>query len=91
MRHFHNFGLDFSDMNLSSVNRKLKDHFNVNVEFNLYESYCETWARIINTIFYSYFSVLDNLNPKKKYFKTQFYLNIKKRGISFIISVIKNF
>jgi len=86
---FHNFGLDFSDMNLSSVNRKLKDHFNVNVEFNLYESYCETWARIINTIFYSYFSVLDNLNPKKKYFKTQFYLNIKKEAFHSLYQLLK--
>jgi hypothetical protein len=50
---FHNFGLDFSSMNLQFVNKKLKEIFNVNIEFNLYESYCEIWARIINTMMYT--------------------------------------
>ena len=86
---FHNFGLDFSDMNLSLTNRKLKEHFNVNVEFNLYESYCETWARIINTMFYSYFSVSDKLEPKNKYFKTQFYLNMKIEAFHSLYQMLK--
>lgn len=86
---FHNFGLDFSDMNLSQVNRKLQEYFNVNVEFNLYESYCETWARIINTMFYSYFSLTDKLNPKKKYFKSQFYLSIKKEAFHSLYQLLK--
>ena len=51
---FHNFGLDFSNMSMHSVNKKLKTIFNVNVEFNLYESYCEFWGRTINTLMYSY-------------------------------------
>lgn len=51
---FHNFGLDFSNMSMHSVNKKLNDIFNVNVEFNLYESYCEFWGRTINTLMYSY-------------------------------------
>ena len=86
---FHNFGLDFSDMNLSLTNRKLKEHFNVNVEYNLYESYCETWARIINTMFYSYFSVADKLEPKIKYFKTQFYLNMKIEAFHSLYQMLK--
>jgi hypothetical protein len=86
---FHNFGLDFSDMNLSLINRKLQEHFNVNVEFNLYESYCETWARIINTMFYSYFSLIDKLDPKKNYFKSQFYLNIKKEAFHSLYQLLK--
>ena len=40
---FHNFGLDFSDMTQDSINNKLKQIFNVNIEYNLYESYCEVW------------------------------------------------
>ena len=51
---FHNFGLDFSNMSMHTVNKKLKDIFNVNVEFNVYESYCEFWGRTINTLMYSY-------------------------------------
>lgn len=54
---FHNFGLDFSNMSMYSVNKKLRDIFNVNVEFNLYESYCEFWGRTINTLMYSYQSI----------------------------------
>jgi len=57
---FHNFGLDFSDMNLSSINSDLRKLFNVNIEYNLYETYCESWARIINCMFYSYFSTSKN-------------------------------
>lgn len=51
---FHNFGLDFSNMNMNNTNSKLNKIFNVNVEYKLYESYCETWARIINVMFYTY-------------------------------------
>jgi hypothetical protein len=51
---FHNFGLDFSNMNMTDVNSKLNTIFNVNVDYKLYESYCETWARIINVIFHAY-------------------------------------
>ena len=51
---FHCFGLDFSDMNLRGVNDKLKQLFNVNIDYKLYESYCETWARIINVMFYTF-------------------------------------
>jgi len=86
---FHNFGLDFSDMNLSSINRMLKEHFNVNIEFNLYESYCETWARIINTMFYSYFSLSDQQKPGNKYFKAQFYLNIKIEAFHSLYQMLK--
>ena len=85
---FHNFGLDFSDMNLSLVNRKLKEHFNVNIEFNLYESYCETWARIMNTMFYSYYSIPEKLD-KKKYFHSQFYLHIKMEAFHSLYQMLK--
>ena len=65
---FHNFGLDFSDMNLSSVNKRIKDIFNMNIEYNLYESYCETWARIINTMFFTYFSIPDKEKDNQRMF-----------------------
>ena len=54
---FHNFGLDFSDMNLYSINKSITEVFNMNIEYNIYESYCETWARIINTMFYTYLAL----------------------------------
>ena len=57
---FHNFGLDFSNMNMSNTDSKLNKIFNVNVEYKLYESYCETWARIINVMFYTYNKLRNN-------------------------------
>lgn len=76
---FHNFGLDFSDMNLHIVNKKLKEIFNVNIEFNLYESYCEFWARTINTMLYSYIPLYSTPSHTIKLtaFKNSFKLNME--------------
>jgi hypothetical protein len=52
---FHNFGLDFSSMNIELYNEKIKTIFKVNSEVNLYEAYTETWAIILNCVFCSYF------------------------------------
>ena len=57
---FHNFGLDFSNMNMNNTDSKLNKIFNVNIEYKLYESYCETWARIINVMFYTYNKLHNN-------------------------------
>lgn len=57
---FHNFGLDFSDMSQEKCNERILSIFPVNSEVNLYESYTEFWARIMNALFCSY------INMKKK-------------------------
>ena len=57
---FHNFGLDFSNMNMTNVDSELNTIFNVNIEYKLYESYCETWARIINVMFQTYNKIHNN-------------------------------
>ena len=62
---FHCFGLDFSDMNLRGVNDKLKQIFNVNIDYKLYESYCETWARIINVMFYTFSKIPKTMKDDK--------------------------
>jgi hypothetical protein len=54
---FHNFGLDFSDMNNTMCNLKILSIFPVNSEVNLYESYSEFWARIMNVLFCSFVSM----------------------------------
>jgi hypothetical protein len=74
---FHNFGLDFSDMNLSSINKCIRDIFNVNIEYNLYESYCEVWARIMNTMIYSYFSLPNKHRSNPETFRNTFKENMK--------------
>jgi hypothetical protein len=74
---FHNFGLDFSDMNLSSINKCIREIFNVNIEYNLYESYCEVWARIMNTMIYSYFSLPNKHRSNPETFRNTFKENMK--------------
>ena len=55
----HNFGLDFSDMNTKECTRILLQLFPVNSNVNLFESYTECWAELMNTMFCS-FNHLDN-------------------------------
>jgi hypothetical protein len=81
---FHNFGLDFSNMSMYSINQKLKTIFNVNIEFNLYESYCEFWGRTINTLMYSYQSIRNthaSSSPTKMSKMLSKFKNIFKRDM----------
>jgi len=48
---FHNLGLDFSNQDCSRIDRQILSLFPVNSEVRLCETYCETWAEIINIIF----------------------------------------
>jgi len=56
---FHNFGLDFSDMNTEDCKKKILDIFPVDSEVNLYESYTEFWAEVLNAAFCSFFMMGD--------------------------------
>ena len=48
---FHNFGLDFSDMNTSECNKRILSIFKIDSQVNLFEAYTEFWAEIINVCF----------------------------------------
>ena len=52
---FHNFALDFSDMNVSDLNKAVLAIFPVKSHGNLFEAYTEFWAEIVNISFCSYF------------------------------------
>ena len=56
---FHNFGLDFSGMNLSSCNKTILELFPVKSDVNLFEAYTEFWARIMNALFCSFITIKD--------------------------------
>lgn len=62
----HNFSFDFSSMNLHNLNKQMNSIFPINIEFNVFESYCEMWARIINILFCSYNSLNINTIPTNK-------------------------
>ena len=51
---FHNLGLDFSVMNISSQSTKLQKHFNIKSEMLLFETYTEAWAEILNIVILSF-------------------------------------
>ena len=65
---FHNFGLDFSGMNNNNCKSEILKIFDVESQVNLYESYAETWACIINAM-YSSFIYIKDINDKNDFFK----------------------
>jgi hypothetical protein len=52
---FHNLGLDFSAMTENLSKKCILSIFPVESDVNLFETYCETWAEIMNTLFISFF------------------------------------
>lgn len=59
---FHNFGLDFSDMNNDYCKEIILSIFDVDSHVNLYEAYSEFWAEIMNSLFCSFFLIEDKTN-----------------------------
>lgn len=58
----HAFNLDFSVKDNNYLNQKLNYLFPLNFPFNAFEAYCETWAVLWNTIFYTYFENKKSFN-----------------------------
>jgi hypothetical protein len=56
---FHNFALDFSDMNTRECHRRILSLFKVQSEVNLFEAYTEFWAEIMNAAFCSFYVLTD--------------------------------
>ena len=54
---FHNFALDFSDMNIQQCTQKILSIFKVDSKVNLFEAYTECWAEIMNAVFCSFYSL----------------------------------
>ena len=64
---FHTLNFDFTN----AAKSEAKPHFNVNSPLRLYESYCETWGRTINAIYYVLL-----LNPRMTFSKFITYFRI---------------
>lgn len=63
---FHTYGLDFSTSKFDFFKDKLRGLFPIESDFCIYESYTETWARIINCAFSS-FNALKNKKDKETF------------------------
>ena len=74
---FHNFALDFSDMNNTDAHRCILDIFNVKSYVNLYESYTEFWAEIMNALFCSFFSLKDKTDIDEFLSHSEFLINFE--------------
>ena len=79
---FHNLDLDFSTMDIDKLREKMFDIFGIESEYNIYETYCETWARILNVAIVSF---MNSTNINKKEFLSKFNILIKKEQIFSLI------
>lgn len=84
----HAVGLDFCNINNKKINTKILEIFPVEIELNLYETYCEVWANILNITFVSY-----NNTSNYSEFKNLFshYYNFEKHFQIFQMNKVLNF
>ena len=82
---FHNFGLDFSDMNNDNCHNYLLNIFKVKSFVNSYEAYTEFWAEIINALFCSFYSLKEkdiekggSNNEKDFLSNAEFFINFER-------------
>ena len=90
----HNYGLDFAVLDeILMSNKKLQSIFSVQTDIKIFESYCETWARVMNVFFESYFevnrqsrSLFTPLSTRKKIINN-IHKNHKQHFVSVSVSV----
>jgi hypothetical protein len=75
---FHNFALDFSDMNTYECTKDILSIFPVNSEVNLYESYTEFWAEIMNALFCSFFNLKNRSDSEEFLSNFEFFINFER-------------
>ena len=75
---FHNFALDFSDMNNSHAHKCILDIFKVNSNVNLYESYTEFWAEIMNALFCSFYTLKNKRDIDQFLSNSEFFINFER-------------
>ena len=75
---FHNFALDFSDMNNNHAHKCILDIFKVNSNVNLYEAYTEFWAEIMNALFCSFFSLEIKTDIDDFLSNAEFFINFER-------------
>jgi len=88
---FHNFGLDFSDLNNTECHSKILRIFKVSSDVNLFEAYTEFWAEIINACLCS-FLILQNKNDVNEFLlNADFFINFERTYSFFQLVKTLNF
>lgn len=75
---FHNFALDFSDMNIGRFNERMLSIFKVESEVNLFEAYTEFWAEIMNSVFCSFYLLQDKEQEDEFLSNCEFFINFER-------------
>ena len=88
---FHNFGLDFSDMNTSACNSKILSIFQINSEVNLFEAYTEFWARLMNALFCSYINMQNKDDVDEFLTNAEVFINFERIYAFFQMVKVLNF
>ena len=87
---FHNFALDFSDMNSNECHEKILSIFKVDSDVNLYEAYTEFWAEIMNNLLCSFFLLKDKNNYEEFLYTSEFLINFEKTYSFFqLVKILK--
>jgi hypothetical protein len=88
---FHNFGLDFSIMNNTNVDKCILNIFDVKSDVNSYEAYTEFWAETINALFCSFFELKDKQNLHIFLSYCEFYINFERTYSFFQMAKVLQF
>jgi hypothetical protein len=75
---FHNFALDFSDMDNSQCNAIIRRIFHVESEINLFESYAEFWGEIMNACFCSYYETSNKEDVAEFVTRCEVFINFER-------------
>lgn len=87
---FHNFGLDFSDMDNSECVKHILNLFNVNSNVNLFESYAEFWGETINVLFCSFLNLKNKNNLEYFLTDVEILMNIERQYSFFqLVKILK--
>jgi hypothetical protein len=76
---FHNFALDFSDMNTYMCNQHILSIFPVKSEVNLYEAYTEFWAELMNCCFCSFFKMRNKEDFTEFQYYFDYYIGLERK------------
>lgn len=88
---FHNFALDFSDMNNNDAHQCILNIFKVKSNVNLYEAYTEFWAETMNALFCSFFSLKNKKNIDEFLSHAEFFMNFERTYSFFQLVKTLNF
>jgi hypothetical protein len=84
----HNFNMDFIDQDLRAANEQLRRTFCIpHDDILLFETYTETWARIINTMFSIYFQ--ENASSSSAHFIRAVREKITENAVFYAVQMVK--